>query len=90
MSDAKAWATANMLKLNDNKTEFMFVTSKRTRHLHDLPTSITTGNAQITFKQSVRNLGLTQDCHLTMNAHVSNIAIHATLNCVVWHLFVDS
>ena len=74
ISDVKAWATANMLKLNDNKTEFMHVTSKRTKHLHILPTSITIGNAQITFKKSVKNLGFTLDCHLTMNAHVFNIA----------------
>ena len=26
------------------------------------------------FKRSVKNLGFTLDCHLTMNAHVSNIA----------------
>ena len=71
ISDVKAWATANMLKLNDNKTELMLVTSKRTKHL---PTSITIGNAQISFKKSVKNLGITLDCHLTMNAHVSNIA----------------
>ena len=32
ISDVKAWATANMLKLNDNKTELMLVTSKRTNH----------------------------------------------------------
>ena len=63
-----------MLKPNDNKTELILVTSKRTKHLHNLPTSMTIGNAQITFKQSVKNLGLTLDCHLTMNAHVSNIA----------------
>ena len=74
ISDVKAWATANMLKLNDNKTELMLVTSKRTKHLHSLPTSITMGNAQIPFKKSVKNLGFTLDCHLTMNAHVSNIA----------------
>ena len=72
--DVKAWATANMLKLNDNKTELMLVTSKRTKHLHNLPTSITIENAQVPFKQSVMNLGLTLDCHLTMNAHVTNIA----------------
>ena len=72
--DVKAWATANMLKLNDSKTELMLVTSKRSKHLHNLPTSITIGNAQIPFKQSVKNLGFTLDCHLTMNAHVSNIA----------------
>ena len=74
ISDVKAWANANMLKLNDNKTDLMLVTSKRTKHLHNLPTSITICNAQIPFKQSVNNLGFTSDCHLTMNAHVSNIA----------------
>ena len=63
-----------MLKLNDSKTELMLVISKRSKHLHSLPTSITIGNAQIPFKQSVKNLGFTFDCHLTMNAHVSNIA----------------
>ena len=52
----------------------MLVTSKRTKHLHSLPTSITIGNAQIPFKKSVKNLGFTLDCHLTMNADVSNIA----------------
>ena len=50
IGDVKAWVTANMLKLNDNKTELMLVTSKRTKHLHSLPTSITLGNAQIPFK----------------------------------------
>ena len=74
IDDVKAWVTANMLKLNDNKTELTLVTSKRTKHLHSLPTSITIGNAQIPFKQSLKNLGFTLDCHLTMNAHISNIA----------------
>ena len=55
ISDVNAWATANMLKLNDYKTELMLVTSKRTKHLHNLPTSITIGNAQVTFKKSVKN-----------------------------------
>ena len=74
ISDVKAWATANMLKLNDIKTERMLVSSKRSKHLHNLPTSITIGNAQIPFKQSMKDLGFTLDFHLTMNAHVSNIA----------------
>ena len=74
ISDVKAWATANMLKLNDNKTELMLVSSRRTKHLHSLPTTITIGNAQIPFKKSVKNLGFTLGFHLTMNANVSNIA----------------
>ena len=74
IGDVKAWKTANMLKLNDRKTELMLVTSKRSTHLHSLPTSITIGNVQIAFKQSVKKLGFSLDCHLIMNAHVSNIA----------------
>ena len=66
--DVKDWANANMLKVNDNKTELTLVTSKTVKRLHNLPTSITIGNAQIPFKQSVDNLGFTLDCHLTMNA----------------------
>ena len=73
-----------MLKLNDNKTELMLVTSKRNKHLHNLPTSINIGNAQIPFKQSVKTLDFTLDCHLTMNAHVSNIA--RTCNFELRHL----
>ena len=72
--DVKAWATANMHKLNYNKTELMLDTSKSTKHLHNLPTSITIGNAQFPFKQTVKNMGFTFECHLTMNAHVSNIS----------------
>ena len=51
----------------------MLVTSKSTKHLHGLPTTIIVENAQVPFKQSVKNLGFALDC-LTMNAHVTNIA----------------
>ena len=74
INDVKALATANMLTLNDGKTELMHVTSERTKHLHNLTTSITIGNDQIPFKQSVKILDFLSDCHRTMNAHVSNIA----------------
>ena len=74
MGDVLALATANMPKLNDSMTELMLVASKRTKYLHNQPTSITIGNAQIPVMQSVKNLGFALDCFLTMNAHVSNIA----------------
>ena len=60
-----------MLKLNDDKTELMPVSTERTKHLHNVSTSITIGNGQVPFKQSVKNLGFTLDCHLTMNALLS-------------------
>ena len=53
---AKAWATANLLYLNDNKAELILVNSKRTTHLNDLPTSITIGNVQFPFKLSEKYL----------------------------------
>ena len=52
----------------------MLVTFERSKHLHNLPISITIGNTQLPFKQSVKNLCFTLDCHFTINAHVSNIA----------------
>ena len=45
INDVKAWATASMIKLNDNMTGLMLVTSNRTKHIHNLPTSTTIGNA---------------------------------------------
>ena len=72
--DVKTFATANMLRLNNDKTELMLVTSKGSKHPHSLPTSITNGNAQLPFKHSVKNLGFTFVCHLNMNAHVSTFA----------------
>ena len=53
----------------------MFVTSEMTKHIHNLPTSITIGNDHISLKQSAKNLVHTLDHHLNMNAHVSNIAL---------------
>ena len=74
IGDVNSRATANMLKLNDSMPELILVASKRTKHHHNLTTSITIGNAKIHFKQSLKKFGLTLDCHLTMNAHFSNIA----------------
>ena len=63
--------------LDKMTTRHRLVTFRRAKHLHNLPTSITIGNAQFPFKQSVKNLGFTLNCHLTMNAHVTNIALSA-------------
>ena len=72
--DVKAWATANMHNLNDNKT-IQACHLQRAKHLHNLPTLATNGNVQIHIKQSMKHLGFALGCHLTMNSHVSNIAL---------------
>ena len=63
-----------MLRVDDNKTELMLAISTRAKILHNRPTSITIGNTNIPFKQSVKNFGLALDCRLAMNEHVSVIA----------------
>ena len=77
-----------MLKVNDNKTEFMLVTSKRTKRQQNLSTSITIIN--IKKFQHLKTLGFTLECHLTVNEHDAYIAEHASSNYIVWHLSVDS
>ena len=71
-----------MSKLGQLRTCLSLMTARQNSYLsplNELGISITyllqsLGNAQIPFKQSVKNLGFTLDCHLTMNAHVSNIS----------------
>ena len=45
------------------------------KELHQIVNTLSNRHQPHTsFKQSVKKLGFTLDCHLTMNAHVSNIA----------------
>ena len=50
IGDVIAWATANMSKLNNKKPKLMLIISERTKLVHNQPTSITVGNAQISIK----------------------------------------
>ena len=60
--------------MKTRQSSCLSITRTRTRILHNLLTSVAIGNAQIPFKQSVKNLGFTLSCCLSMNAHVCNIA----------------
>ena len=63
----------NILQLNDNKTESMLVKLHRLSVNFPLPSSMRTGNSEVLFVSSVKNLGVTLDCHLNMTQHVLNI-----------------
>ena len=71
ISDVKSWMTLNKLQLNDSKTECMLVRSSRIP-ADALPSSLKVGDCDVEFVPSVKNLGVTLDCHLTMSAHVRN------------------
>ena len=74
VSDSKLGILRTCLKLMKTRQNSCLSPPKEFLYLHNLPTSITIGNAQIPFKQFVNYLGYALDYHLTMNAHVSNIA----------------
>ena len=71
-----------IVKINheSRETELMLVTSKTTKHLHNLPTSISIGNAQFTFKKSVKNLGYNLDFILLRMHVLPKLFGHAILN----------
>ena len=72
IDDIKSWMTLNKLRLNDNKTEAMIVSlGQKSRSLSfSLPDFKTVGCASVPLLDSVKNLGVTLDCHLTMKTHV--------------------
>ena len=92
ISDIKPLTTANMLKLNVNKAELMLVTSRRTKHLHSLSTSVTVGNSLILLRQSVKKFGFTLDCHLNIIARIFIIprARHKNWTVILISLHVSS
>ena len=64
--------------------KLMPVTSEKINHLCNSHNSITIGNASIPFKQSVKNIGSTLNCHLTTNEYISTTAL--TFQHLLHHL----
>ena len=71
IDDIRAWCAANMLKLNDDKTEMLVIGSKY-RTIPKLP-DLNVGSTVITPGEHVRNLGVIMDTKFTMEPHITNI-----------------
>ena len=71
----------NKLKLNDDKTDAMIVSSgRKSRSLSfSFLDFITVGCASVPSSDYVKNHGVTLDCHLTLKTHVSNLVRSANL-----------
>ena len=65
--------TDNELKLNDDKTEVMIISSSRMSTALSIPESFDIGNGSVPFSDTVKNLGVTLDCHLSLKTHVLNL-----------------
>ena len=73
VQDVKSWMTFNKLKLNDDKSEVLFVASPRMSVSTSLPDSLTLGCSNVLVSKSARNLGVVIDSSLSMKDHVSSV-----------------
>ena len=71
IDDIRAWYAANMLKLNDDKTEMLVIGSKY-RTIPKLP-DLNVGSMVITSGEHVRNLGDIMDTKFIMEPHITKI-----------------
>jgi hypothetical protein len=70
ISDVKSWMSQNKLQLNEAKTEALFIDNTGNT---DPTLKLTIGQSEISFSESVRNLGVMFDNKLTMKDHVHKI-----------------
>ena len=71
VADINLWMTANKLKLNNDKSEFLFLHS---RFRHSLPPpTISVGMENIRPSQQARNLGVIFDDTMSLSPHVNTI-----------------
>ena len=71
ISEIRAWMVKHMLKLNDDKTEFMLIMSKYHKGI-DVPDLIV-GKSEVKATSVARNLGAMFDKHMWMDKHVNVI-----------------
>ena len=69
----RQWMKTNMLKLNDDKTEILIIRQK-SAHQHHLPESVRIGNTNVTPNTHAKKLGVTFDCNMSLERHVTNIS----------------
>jgi hypothetical protein len=70
--DIRLWMSQNKLKLNDDKTELMYFSS-RWKKQKVTPQNLTIGDHSICPSSKAKNLGVIFDSHLTMEHHISSI-----------------
>ena len=76
-SDVKTWMSNNKLKLNDDKTELLYIHSKHKPLLNKVPSQITIGNSKNSFTSSAKNLGVTISDTLSLDKHINNVCCSA-------------
>ena len=82
ITDLKLWLACNKLKVNDSKTEFMVLYPKRLKHKFDAANcTLNVGNVKVSPVDSVKNLGIIIDKHMSMEQN-----INSTIRSAYFHL----
>lgn len=71
ISDIRSWMIRNKLKINDDKTEFLIISSSHSKLLHDGKIEI--GNSEIMPSKSCKSLGVMLDKHMAMDCQIQNV-----------------
>ncbi len=74
ITEVRQWMADNMLKLNDDKTEYIVIGSRHMlRQVPESLLSIRVGNKTINATSSARNIGVMVDSALSMEQQVTNV-----------------
>ena len=72
LEEVRKWMLSNFLKLNDNKTEFLLISSKHSYNkLEQSECKIKIGESEIRCSESAKNLGVVFDKFMTMEKFVN-------------------
>ena len=71
ISDIRTWMIRNKLKINDDKTEFLLITSSRTKFTENINLSI--GKENISSSNSCKSLGVMLDSHFSMDTQINSL-----------------
>ena len=72
VEDIRVWMSSHSLKLNDEKSQFLYIGSKAQLSKIKVP-SIKIGDVTISALESCRNLGIIFDSTMSMSAHISSV-----------------
>ena len=88
VEDVRIWMTQSLLKLNEDKTEFLVISSPYYQELvrH---TTLKVGDAVISSSEQCRNLGVIFDSKMNLKQHVSSVCRSAFSSFEKSALFAD-
>ena len=71
ISDIRTWMIRNKLKINDDKTEFLLITSSRAKFTENI--DLSTGKENISSSNSCKSLGVMLDSHFSTDTQINSL-----------------